>query len=192
MFCRECGSEIPSGAVACPVCRADAPEGQSNPKPVRRSIRSSLLIFSISFVIGLVLSVSVIMVISDDDDPHRSYTVGNMTVYGDLTRAPMIVEDGRLICIDSGIVTWNYKKLSDTAYVDQGTIYAERGYSVCTTYMLVLPSSGTYDVYLHTYNMGSFHGKVVFEGSIAKNHSLKANSGWLDAFLPDVPSLPII
>lgn len=104
----------------------------------------------------------------------------------------MVVEDGKLICIDSGTVTWNYKKLSDTAYVDQGTVYAERGYSVCTTYMLVLSSPGTYDVYLYTYNMGPFHGKVVFEGSITKDHSLKANPGWSDAFLPDVPSLPII
>ena len=93
MFCRECGREIDPRSSFCMYCGANVsydtePVSRPSPVPRHHSLRSVAVIM-LFVLLGTAL---LLMFVPDDDDSiEKSYTIGDMTVYGGLVDAPIVI-----------------------------------------------------------------------------------------------------
>ena len=100
------------------------------PRPIPASRHMNLRPLAVIILFVVVGTALLLAFLPDDDSIEKSYTVGDMTVYGDLVNAPIIIQDGMLVYSGQGTnVTWQYKDIYDTYYVKEGSVYVERGYT---------------------------------------------------------------
>lgn len=197
MYCMKCGSLMEPGANFCTACGArafdsEAPEREflgvyssegpiPEAKPRSEGFGRSAKRFA---VMSLAVMLLVLVIASSftppaEDTPERSYTLGSITVYGDLYSDDIIVLDSPRATMtytgEGGDVYWKYKTLSDTALVyDKMTgRYVSRGYDLYSGSSLTFTEPGNYEVALISDGKTLHLGRVVLDGTVTTNYEWK-------------------
>lgn len=165
MYCRYCGHELDDGEAVCTVCGSSA--GDPPRGPSRDGRKRSLAIFIV--LVLAIASVGAYAVVQSGGEP--SYTVDNVTVYGDLVEVTS-VEDGSLVYRGEGDVTWYSKDVYGTFLIRTAAgTYEERGYTATGAASLPLDDPGEYGIELFVDGMPCSSGRVLIDGDITKSYS---------------------
>ena len=176
MFCRECGREVDPSSSFCAYCGADVSNGmEPTPRPIPAPRHMSLRPLAVIVLFVVIGTALLLAFLPDDDSIEKSYTVGDMTVYGDLVNAPIVIQDGMLVYSGQGTnVIWKYKDVHDTYYVKEGSVYVERGYTTDYNRFLRFDSPGSFLVVFSDSNGYYASGRVVVDGDITTEYRWNA------------------
>lgn len=200
MYCPKCGSILDPGANFCTACgepvdpadvRGDGYLKTYSSDGVAGSRRSRVPVRAIAIaVIAVVVVLAVVGSIPSDDPGDgraRSYTIGDLTVYGDLYTDSIVAgtSDGQatLTYTGQGVPSWYLVDECATAFVKSGSVYATRDYQLYPDSVLTISTPGKYGVMLSVDGGEPVSGTVVLDGEITVSYSwLRPNGPYSYSF----------
>lgn len=183
MYCPRCGEMLQAGARFCSACGenigsrisgsarvyrqapASKPDAGTGPRFVKFMAAAAIVVLFFAFALY-----------PDDPsavEPERSITIGDMTLYGDISDSGCLTVDGATIAYTgaSDAVEWSVRTLSAEAMVPVSGHYEIRGYTYYEGRSLTLSEPGNYRVALTVDGSEECSGRVVLDGAIRESYS---------------------